>query len=305
MTYLRKILSVLLITFLLLTAAGCVQTENTDISNQAEDDIAAEEQSKLFLQKEDAVSRVNAAIQLIEEKGELAFSEFREKDSQWFHDDSYITIWTTEGIRVVFPPKVSGEGENASDLEDYNGKPLGRMLIDTALSEEGEGWVNYHWPKPGETTPSKKSTFVKRTSIGNQTYLVHSGLYVNDYVYTNSLESGNDEHFMRFGDISLGNVIHPGMVDMELDVDYSIAHVIVNPGGIIEPHMMRNPEVHYILAGEGVLYIEDVPFELSEGQLVLIPASSKQYTENTGDIDLEFFAIDQPAWSKENEVILE
>lgn len=304
MNNLRQILSILCIAFLLLTAAGCVQTENTDIDLQEEENIV-DDRSKVFLEKENAVSRVYAAIELIEEKGELAFPEFREKDGEWYHDDTYIIIWSTEGIRTVFPPKVSGEGADVHDLVDYNGKPIGKLFIETALSEEGEGWVNYHWPKPGEEEASMKSTFIKRTSIGEQTYLVGSGFYIDDYVYTNSLESGNEEHFIRFGDVALGNLIHPEVVDMELGIDYSIAHVIMNPGAIIEPHMMINSEVHYVLAGEGVLYIEDVPFELSEGKLVIIPANSKQYTENTGDIDLEFFAIDQPAWSKENEVILE
>ncbi|WP_406659670.1 cache domain-containing protein [Methanolobus sp. ZRKC3] len=305
----KKILCVLSMAVLLLAAAGCVQPEDTSVSEQegeiVTEQVITEDPTELLSQKEYRMSQVNAAIDLIDEKGELAFPEFREEDSQWYHDDSYITIWTTEGIRVVFPPKVSGEGENASDLEDYNGKPLGRMFIDTALSEEGEGWVNYHWPKPGEDSPSKKSTFVKRTTIGNQTYLVHSGLYVDDYVYTNNLEDEGEEHFTRFGDVSLGNVLHPARVDRELGVDYSIAHVIINPGGSIEAHIMKNPEAHYVLAGEGVLYIEDVPFELSEGQLVLIPANSKQHTENNGDVDLEFFAIDQPAWEPENEIILE
>ncbi|WP_440953791.1 cupin domain-containing protein [Methanococcoides sp. FTZ1] len=206
-------------------------------------------------------------------------------------------------MRVVFPPKVSGEGESVIDLEDYRGEPLGRMLIDTALSEEGEGWVNYYWPKPGETTPSKKSTFVRRTTIDNETYLVHSGFYVNDYVYTNDV--GELEHFSRFGDVFIANLVHPATTDKDLGINYSIAHVIVKPGKSIEPHMMKNPEAYYVLEGEGILYIEDVPFELSKGKIVNIPANSKQYTENTGDIDLEFFAIDEPAWAEENEEMVE
>jgi len=298
----KNILCVLFIAILLLAVAGCVQSEETVIIEQ-EEQIIEDEQNELLAQKEYTRSQVNAAIDLIEEKGELAFPDFREKDSQWYHNDFYIFIWKTDGIRVVFPPQISGEGEDVSELADYNGKSLGKMFIGTALSEGGEGWVDYHWPKPGETSPSTKSTFIKRASIGNQTYLVGSGFYVDDYVYTNNLE--DIEYITRFGDVYLGNVFHPAMVDRELGVDYSIAHVIIKPGGSIEAHMMKNPEAHYVLSGEGVLYIEDVPFELSEGELVLIPANSKQHTENTGNVDLELFAIDQPAWALENEVIRE
>ncbi|MDD3041677.1 MAG: cache domain-containing protein [Methanosarcinaceae archaeon] len=291
-----------MITVLLLAVAGCVQPDDASASKQNEE-IATEGQTELLAQKEYRESLVNAAIDLINEKGEPAFDDFREKDSKWFHNDSYITIWKTEGIRVVFPPKVSGEGENVSDLKDYNGKPLGRMLIDTALSEEGEGWVNYDWPKPGETEPSKKCTFTRRTSIDNQTYLVHSGFYVDDYIYNKNLEGIEDINY--FGDAIVRNLINPNRVEMDLDLDYSIAHFLVKPGNPLDSLIMKNPETYYVLEGEGMLYIEDVPFELKKGNIVLVPANAKQYIENTGDVDLELLVINQPAWEPANEIILE
>lgn len=306
----KKIIYVLFVTIMLLAVAGCIQSEDAtvgekDAANSVEQEVQTveEDSAGLAFQKEATMFLVNEAVELMDEKGELAFDEFREKDSKWFHDDTYLSIWTTEGIRVAYAPNVSSEGENASNLKDYNGNPLGKLFIDTALSEDGEGWVDYQWPKPGGTSPTLKYTFVKRASIGNQTYLVTSGFYVDDYVYTNNLQ--DIEYFTRFGTVSLGNLLHPGTVDRDLGVDYSIAHVIIKPGGFIEPHMMKNPEVHYVLAGEGILYIEDLPFELIEGQIVLIPANSKQHTENTGNTDLEFFAIDQPAWAQDNEEMVE
>jgi signal transduction histidine kinase len=127
---------------------------------------------------------VNEAVNLIEEKGEVSFPEFRQKGSKWFHDDYYIWVWRTDGIRVVYPPDTSGEGDDMSDLEDYNGKPIGEMLIDIAKSEEGEGWIEYSWPKPAdeggfESEPSKKYAFVKKAEFGDQTYVVGSGSYVD------------------------------------------------------------------------------------------------------------------------------
>ncbi|WP_094226483.1 cache domain-containing protein [Methanolobus psychrotolerans] len=306
----KKISCVLFVTIMLLAVAGCVQSENTtpdeqDAADSFEQEVQTTEEDTVGLafQKEATISLVNEAVELMNENGELAFDEFRKKDSKWFHDDTYLSIWTTEGIRVAYAPNVSCEGENVSGLKDYDGNPLGKLFIDTALSEDGQGWIDYQWPKPGETSPALKYTFVKRASIGDQVYLVTSGFYVDDYVYTNNLQ--DIDYFTRFGTVSLGNLLHPGTVDKDLGVDYSIAHVIIKPGGSIDPHMMTNPEVHYVLAGEGVLYIEDVPFELSEGLIVLVPANSKQHTENTGDSDLEFFAIDQPAWAEENEEMAE
>ncbi|WP_406662420.1 cache domain-containing protein [Methanolobus sp. ZRKC3] len=300
MIELKKVVCVLLTLVMFFVVAGCVQPDDTGEDEQG---IIVEGQNELASQREFTASQVNSAVELIEEEGEQAFPQFREKNSQWFHDDFYIFVWRTDGIRVVYPPDTSGEGQDVSNLEDFNGKPIGQMFIDMAQSEEGEGWIDYYWPKPGETEPSNKYTFNKAASFDNQTYIVGSGFYIDDYVYTKNLE--DVEHFTRFGNILLGEFFHPARVDRNLNVDYSIAHVIVKPSHSIAPHMMKNPEVYYVLEGKGVLYIEDVPFELSKGKLVHIPANSKQYTENTGDTDLEFFAINQPAWAEENEQILE
>jgi len=307
MKNIRKIIFVLAIVAVILSASGCLQSDavNVNESGNGHEDVVVTEEKTLSSQKESTMELVNEAIGLMDEKGELAFDDFRQKGSKWYNNDTYLSIWTTEGIRVAYAPNVSSEGMYAADLEDYNGEPLGRMFIDTALSDEGEGWVDYHWPKPGETVPSRKHTFVKRASIGNQSYLVTSGFYLDDYVYTHKLETGNSEYFTRFGNVSLANLFHPEMANSETGVNYSITRVIVRPGDSIEAHLMKNSEGYYVLAGEGVLYIENVPFELSEGQFILIPAGSEQHLVNTGDSDLEFFAINQPAWSQENEEMLE
>lgn len=306
----KKIVYVLFVTFLLLSVAGCVQSENTTMNkSHAIDQVAGQNtnisygQSDMAIQKDMTVSLVNDAVELMGEKGELAFDKFRENGSKWFHNDTYLSIWTLEGKRVVYAPNTSIEGVDVSALKDYDGNPIGEYFIDTAMSEEGEGWVSYQWPKPDESAPSLKYTFVKRASIGDQAYIVTSSFYVDDYVYTNSLE--DIEYFSRFNSVSLGNVLHPSKVDRDLGVNYSIAHVIIRPGASIGDHAMKNPEVHFVLAGKGIFYIEDVLFELSEGQMVLVPANAKQQIVNSGDLALEFLSIDQPAWAQENEETLD
>lgn len=125
-------------------------------------------------QKEELVTLVDQAVQMINEKGESAFPELR--SSSWFHNDSYVFVWRLDGIRVVYPPDPTGEGKNMTDLVDSNGKPIGKLFIQTAQS--GSGWVEYMWPEPGDETPSKKITYIKRAKYKNQTYLVGSGVYI-------------------------------------------------------------------------------------------------------------------------------
>ncbi|MCK9150823.1 cache domain-containing protein [Methanobacterium alcaliphilum] len=125
-------------------------------------------------QKKEVKTLVDDAVQLIEKKGSTAFSEL--KSDSWVTGDLYVFVWRLDGIRVVYPPDVTGEGKNMTDLVDSNGKAIGKLFIQTA--ENGEGWVEYYWPKPNQTEPSKKITYIKRAEYQNQTYLVGAGFYV-------------------------------------------------------------------------------------------------------------------------------
>jgi signal transduction histidine kinase len=122
---------------------------------------------------------VEDAVRLIEEKGEAAFPELRNEGTKWFNNDTYVFVWRTDGIRVVYPPDLNGEGQNMSTLIDATGKEIGRLFIEIALNEEGEGWIDYKWPKPGETEPSSKKTFIKLASYAENSFLVGSGFYLD------------------------------------------------------------------------------------------------------------------------------
>ncbi|MCK4330581.1 cache domain-containing protein [candidate division WOR-3 bacterium] len=124
------------------------------------------------------VAFVNSATDLIEKDGEECFPEFRIKDSKWQHDDMYIFVWGLDGMRYVYPPDPEGEGENMLDLKDIDGKPIGKMIVRAVSGEKEEGWVHCEWPKPGEETPTWKSTYLKRAKApSGKVYLVGSGLY--------------------------------------------------------------------------------------------------------------------------------
>ena len=121
---------------------------------------------------------VLAAAQEIEQQGEEAFPQFREKGGKWFHDSSYIFVWGLDGMRYVYPSDLSGEGKNMLGLEDVNGKSIGGIIVQTAASVVGEGWLHYQWPEPGGTTPIWKSSFVKRAvTPSGKSYAVVSGKY--------------------------------------------------------------------------------------------------------------------------------
>jgi signal transduction histidine kinase len=124
------------------------------------------------------ISFVHGAADLIEKEGEAAFPKLRSPEGEWFKGDTYVFVWGLDGIRHVFPPDTAGEGQNMRDLKDINDKPIGQWFIARASSENGEGWIHYQWPRPGEIFPVWKSTYVRRAiSPAGNAYLVGSGCY--------------------------------------------------------------------------------------------------------------------------------
>jgi signal transduction histidine kinase len=124
------------------------------------------------------ISFVREAADLIEKEGEAAFPKLRDPEGEWFKGDTYIFVWGLDGIRHVFPPDTAGEGQKMRDLKDINDKPIGQWFIARASSANGEGWIHYQWPRPGEIFPVWKSTYVRRAiSPAGNAYLVGSGRY--------------------------------------------------------------------------------------------------------------------------------
>ncbi len=88
-------------------------------------------------------------------------------------------------------------------------------------------------------------------------------------------------------------------------IRYSISHSIVAPGKKSKIHKMKSSEVYYILEGYGILQIDDETYNVSKDQAIYIPPHSKQRIENTGKEELKFLCIVDPAWTNEDEEILE
>lgn len=53
------------------------------------------------------------------------------------------------------------------------------------------------------------------------------------------------------------------------------------------------------------MHIENEQKKVTQGDTVYIPPNSAQYIKNTGNHDLKFLCIVDPAWKKEDEEIIE
>jgi len=110
------------------------------------------------------------------------------------------------------------------------------------------------------------------------------------------------EEFIAGDNTILRELLHPGKAD--LHIRYSLAHAIVKPGKTSYLHKLKTSEVYYILEGEGVMQIGEESEKVHSGQAVYIPPNTTQSIHSSGNTDLVFLCIVDPAWRKEDEEVL-
>ena len=103
---------------------------------------------------------VNKAAALVDAKGKAALSEFRERGSEWWTGDVYVFSYSPDGTVILNPGFPTREGRAYHGETDKMGKALNDELLKMAQTK-GAGWVDYWLPKPGQTVPSQKWSYVK------------------------------------------------------------------------------------------------------------------------------------------------
>lgn len=123
-----------------------------------------------------ALEAVNDAAYVIRIEGLSAFDKLRDPTSEFVFKDTYIFVLDTSYTLLVNQPFHELEGKNLYDIQDATGKYFFREFVQVA-TEDGSGWVFYQWPKPGETKPSNKCSYVKKIATKGNTYIVGTGIY--------------------------------------------------------------------------------------------------------------------------------
>ncbi|WP_336490262.1 cache domain-containing protein [Methylobacterium nigriterrae] len=119
---------------------------------------------------------VNKAAALVETRGKVVFSEFRKRDSEWRFDDVYLFALDLNGkilLNVEFPNR---EGTTRLNEKDADGKLFHEDFIEV-VQDNGSGWVDYMFPKPGQGRPSEKWSYVRATTIDGTPGLIGAGFY--------------------------------------------------------------------------------------------------------------------------------
>lgn len=125
------------------------------------------------------VDMVKAAVGKIEKIGTAAFPVFRDSTGPFIAKDAYIFVFDRNGIDLVNPGFPNLEGRNLLDLKDAHGKHVIREMFKVVQTTDS-GWVDYMWPKPGDSVSTQKSAYVSKAQIGDQWVLVGSGVYLSN-----------------------------------------------------------------------------------------------------------------------------
>jgi len=118
-------------------------------------------------------------------------------------------------------------------------------------------------------------------------------------MYKKSLEESPE--FLAGDETLLREILHPHKDAVK--IGYSIAHAKLEVGKSSLPHRLNGSEVYHILEGKGVIHIDAQSTPIQKGDTIYVPNESLQFVENSGESDLIFICIVEPAWTPESEFI--
>lgn len=115
---------------------------------------------------DEAKAMLNKAAAAVKADKAAALAQFTKGEGGFKDRDLYPFCGGADGIFTAHP---SLAGKSLKELKDKTGKALGEEIYATA--KEGEiKEVSYMWPRPGQTEPVQKVSYV--TKIGDQTCAV-------------------------------------------------------------------------------------------------------------------------------------
>lgn len=144
---------------------------------------------------------VEVAYGVVEHFGKLAQSgKLDEKQAQdmakaalahlRYQGDDYFWVNDMGPRMVMHPVKPELNGKDLSDFKDPEGKHLFVDMV-MLVTKSGAGFVEYRWPKPGQSAPLPKISYVK--GFAPWGWVIGSGIYVDD------VEAAFRRHLALFG----------------------------------------------------------------------------------------------------------
>ncbi|WP_186455621.1 methyl-accepting chemotaxis protein [Nitrospirillum pindoramense] len=150
---------------------------------------AAQQRAHLFEGRRDMVRHAVGAVQTIvdayiqqEKQGTLSRADAQAaalvalKAARFAGE--YVFVTDTKGVMIMHPTQPSLDGKDMIDFKDPGGTYLFRDFVAMANGPQGRGFVPYKWPRPGQTEPVDKLSYVSLVPAWG--WVVGSGVYLDD-----------------------------------------------------------------------------------------------------------------------------
>ena len=125
---------------------------------------------------QEVVAKVREAASTLSKTGDV--KQFQQTQSPWVWKDTYIFVDDCSDMKVAahpIQPQQVTQGTNFMELKDTKGKPLFPKNWCEAAKNPSGTWVEYWWPKPGQSEGSRKLTYA--LAAKGTPYVVAAGIY--------------------------------------------------------------------------------------------------------------------------------
>lgn len=138
-------------------------------------DVLIKSQVKNIISQVDVINKKIESGELEEKAGKTLAAELIRQAR--YSEAGYFWADTTEGVNVVLLGKDDVEGKSRMNLTDHNGVKIVEGFVKIG-KEEGSGFIEYHFPRAGETEPAPKRAYVELyTPFG---WIIGTGNYIDD-----------------------------------------------------------------------------------------------------------------------------
>ena len=129
---------------------------------------------------QEVVQRVRQAAQDIAKSGEVGLATFSSTNATSVWKDSYTFVLSCErgtAVTVAHPIRPELKGKPTAQIVTFGPKPGDQLASDfcAAGGKPHGGWVEYDFPKPGETEATRKVSYLMAAQ--GTPYVVGAGIY--------------------------------------------------------------------------------------------------------------------------------
>ena len=129
---------------------------------------------------QEVMQKVRQASRDIAKAGEAGLATFTSRNATSVWKDSYTFVVSCEGgtaVTVALPVRPELKGKPTAQIVTFGPKPGEQIAADFCMAgrQPHGGWVEYNFPKPGETQATRKVSYL--TAAEGTPYVVGAGIY--------------------------------------------------------------------------------------------------------------------------------